>query len=59
MALTARTVAIDGAAEGQAAAVARLVALGTTVVGDRVVPGLAWTRLADLEGTGSCLPAQE
>jgi hypothetical protein len=54
--LTARTVAIDCAADDQAAEVARLVALRTTVVGERVVPGLAWTLLADPE---SCLPIQE
>jgi predicted enzyme related to lactoylglutathione lyase len=41
---------VDFASADRAAEVARLTALGATVVGENQVPGLTWTTLQDPEG---------
>ena len=50
---------LDLEADDRAAEVARLVALGATVVTDHAVPGWSWTIMADPEGTVFCVGAGE
>ncbi len=46
---------VDLATDDRPTEVARLVALGATLVAEHRVPGLAWTVLADPEGNQFCV----
>jgi predicted enzyme related to lactoylglutathione lyase len=49
---------VDWTTDDRAAEVARLTALGASVIGEHEVPGLAWTVLADPEGNEFCVAGQ-
>ena len=50
---------IDWVADDRAAEVARLTALGATVLSEQTTPGLAWTVLADPDGNEFCVSGRE